>query len=186
MTDNTDNQKALRDRLRVLLKAASLRKRGLRSLRLSSHWEAAYDELLEDLSIALDGEPKDAPLSPEPQDGVSVEPGAQTRVLREIVSEAAAFYGIAHSQLMGPYRERHSAEARHVAIYFAKRYCSFLTLMQLGDYFGRDHSTIISAIAKVETKSLKDSDFAGRVKELRSRLIDTLGALEGCELATAS
>ncbi|MEJ2539854.1 MAG: helix-turn-helix domain-containing protein, partial [Gemmatimonadota bacterium] len=60
---------------------------------------------------------------------------------------------------------------RQVAMFFLKELLH-LPLVQIGDLFGgRDHSTVIYSIQKVEDSCNQDPNFKHRVEEIRSRLL---------------
>lgn len=71
--------------------------------------------------------------------------------LAAIASRVAARYGVRVQDLQGRRRTREIAWARHVAMYLGRRRIPRASLEQIGAFFGgRDHSTVIHAIRRVE------------------------------------
>jgi len=66
-----------------------------------------------------------------------------------IISQVCKFYSIEESILRGTLKTKGVSEARQVAIYLI-RHLTNLSLPDIGKEFGRDHSTIIHSIRKVE------------------------------------
>ncbi len=69
--------------------------------------------------------------------------------MEEILREISAATGIPGHVICGRDRTAHVAEARQLAYYVARR--KGLTLMQIGEFFGRDH-TSVSHGAREEAK----------------------------------
>ena len=70
-----------------------------------------------------------------------------------IISQVSRFYSIDESILRGTLKNKGTAEARQVAMYLIRQLTNLLP--EIGREFGRDHSTVIHSIRKVEM-SLKD------------------------------
>ena len=66
-----------------------------------------------------------------------------------IISQVCKFYSIDESVLRGTLKNKGTTEARQVAIYLIRKLTN-LSLPDIGKEFGRDHSTILYAIRKVE------------------------------------
>ena len=74
-------------------------------------------------------------------------------LIEKILSSVSRAYGVPADQMKSKKRTDTVANARHVAIYIIKQLTE-LTLKEIGAIFGRDYSTVISSIDKVE-KSIK-------------------------------
>ncbi|MBR5000874.1 MAG: chromosomal replication initiator protein DnaA [Firmicutes bacterium] len=81
-----------------------------------------------------------------------------------IISQVCKFYSIDESVLRGLLKNKGTTEARQVAIYLIRKLTN-LSLPDIGKEFGRDHSTILYAIRKVEV-ALK-SDNSGLQNNIR-------------------
>lgn len=87
----------------------------------------------------------------------------------DIIAAVATAFGVTAKEIKGTSRLKTVALARQVAIYLA-RVSAKGSLPAIGREFGRDHSTVLHAVRKVEELLAKDEDFAGVVRELRSKL----------------
>ena len=73
-----------------------------------------------------------------------------------IISQVSKFYSIDEAVLRGTLKNKGTAEARQVAIYLIRKLTN-LSLPDIGKEFGRDHSTILYAIRKVEMELKKNN-----------------------------
>ena len=87
----------------------------------------------------------------------------------DIQRATADFFGIKISDLMSTKRDREIARPRQVAMYLCKALTS-RSFPDIGRRFGRDHTTVLHAVSKVEELVKKDTDFAARVDLLRAKL----------------
>jgi chromosomal replication initiator protein len=71
-----------------------------------------------------------------------------------IISQVCKFYSIDEAVLRGTLKNKGTAEARQIAIYLIRKLTN-LSLPDIGKEFGRDHSTILYAIRKVEMELKK-------------------------------
>ena len=71
-----------------------------------------------------------------------------------IVSQVSKFYFIDEAVLRGSLKNKGTAEARQMAIYLIRKLTN-LSLPDIGKEFGRDHSTILHSIRKVEMELKK-------------------------------
>ena len=73
-----------------------------------------------------------------------------------IISQVCKFYSVDEATLRGTQRNKGTVEARQVAIYLIRKLTN-LSTPEIGDEFGKDHTTILHSITKVEN-SLKSGD----------------------------
>lgn len=73
-----------------------------------------------------------------------------------IIGQVCKFYSVDESVLRGTLKNKGTAEARQVAMYLIRKLTN-LSLPEIGKEFGRDHSTALYAIRKVEV-ALKNGD----------------------------
>ena len=71
-----------------------------------------------------------------------------------IISQVCKFYSIDEAVLRGTLKNKGTAEARQIAIYLIRKLTN-LSLPDIGKEFGKDHSTILYAIRKVEMELKK-------------------------------
>jgi chromosomal replication initiator protein len=90
--------------------------------------------------------------------------------VEEIQQQVAERFGISRAELIGTSRAATPLRARQVAI-FLTRELTELSLPQIGRlYGGRDHSTVINSLRRVEASIGEDAELADRVQELRTAI----------------
>ncbi len=82
--------------------------------------------------------------------------------------QVSEFYAMSPDALVGRTRTQEVARARQVAMYFAKIYTDF-SLKSIGNYFNRDHSTVIHAIQAVENLIESDKRFKSDIETLKKK-----------------
>jgi chromosomal replication initiator protein len=88
----------------------------------------------------------------------------------EIQQRVAEGFGISRAELVGSSRAATPLRARQVAIYLTREMTD-LSLPQIGRlYGGRDHSTVINSLRRVEAGIDDDDALAARVEELRGAI----------------
>jgi chromosomal replication initiator protein len=99
----------------------------------------------------------------------------QTTSVEEIQQRVAEGYGISRAELVGSSRAATPLRARQVAI-FLTRELTDLSLPQIGRlYGGRDHSTVLNSLRRVEAGLAADAELADRVQDLRSAIHSPAG-----------
>ncbi len=87
--------------------------------------------------------------------------------IQQLVSER---FGISRAELVGSSRAATPLRARQVAI-FLTRETTDLSLPQIGRlYGGRDHSTVLNSLRRLEANLADDGELADRVQELRGAI----------------
>ena len=97
--------------------------------------------------------------------------GNQTSITENrIINTVADYYNLTSQQLTGRIRTTQIAMARHIAMYLIRNLLD-MPFLKIGSLFGgKDHSTVMNAVSKVE-KSLKlDNAIATAVDQLKKRL----------------
>ena len=90
--------------------------------------------------------------------------------IEEIQRKVAEHYNIRLSDMIGPKRLRNIARPRQVAMYFAKQLTS-RSLPEIGRRFGgRDHTTIMHGVRKIEELMTTDSQLSDDLQLLRRQL----------------
>ena len=90
-----------------------------------------------------------------------------------IISQVCKFYSIDESVLRGTLKNKGTTEARQIAIYLIRKLTN-LSLPDIGKEFGRDHSTSLYGIRKVEV-ALKGNDTA-----LQNNIRDITANINSC------
>ncbi len=92
----------------------------------------------------------------------------------EIQRQVAREFGISREELVGAGRSATPLRARQVAIYLTREMTD-LSLPQIGRlYGGRDHSTVLAAVRRVEGKVSSDAQLFQRIEELRTAIHNAL------------
>jgi len=87
-----------------------------------------------------------------------------------IIKIVADYYHLAPYQLAGKQRTSQITYARQIAMYLI-RYELDLPFKKIGDLFGgKDHSTVISAISKIETELRTNTELSKAIKELKAKV----------------
>jgi chromosomal replication initiator protein len=90
--------------------------------------------------------------------------------IEDIQQRVAGAFGISRAELVGSSRAATPLRARQVAILLTRE-ATDLSLPQIGRlYGGRDHSTILNALRRVEATLSTDGELARQVGELRSTI----------------
>ena len=90
-----------------------------------------------------------------------------------IISQVCKFYSIDETILRGTLKNKGTAEARQVAIYLIRKLTN-LSTPDIGKEFGKDHSTILHSVKKVET-ALKSGD-----ENLQNHIRDITANINSC------
>ena len=117
---------------------------------------------------SLTAKPLSAELIAEliPQRAQQSEPSA----VEQIQQRVSAAFGISRAELVGGSRAATPLRARQVAILLTRE-ATDLSLPQIGRlYGGRDHSTVLNSLRRVETSLSDDGELARQVAELRSAI----------------
>ena len=90
--------------------------------------------------------------------------------IEEIIKTVARYYSLRPTDLKGTKRAKHIAQSRQIAMYLCRELTSE-SFPEIGGHFGgKDHSTVIHAVNKIETQ-VKDVPEIGRdVDKLRKTL----------------
>jgi chromosomal replication initiator protein len=95
---------------------------------------------------------------------------AQATSVEEIQQQVAERFGISRAELIGSSRAATPLRARQVAIYLTREMTD-LSLPQIGRlYGGRDHTTVMNSLRRVEASLDEDEALSTRVAELRTAI----------------
>lgn len=89
---------------------------------------------------------------------------------QKIINIVADYYNLTPSQLTGKIRTGQIALARHIAMYLIRQTLD-VPLKKIGDTFGgKDHTTVMNAIAKVDKELKTDENLKTAIEELKKRI----------------
>ena len=98
------------------------------------------------------------------------DPKEMTRIVDVIIEETAKFYMLSVEDVVGQRRTRNTTQARQIAMYLIRKMTN-LSLKDVGELFhGRDHTTVISSIRKVETSLEKTPEYTKIIRDLTSNI----------------
>jgi len=87
-----------------------------------------------------------------------------------IIKETARFFSLKEEDIRGQNRSKNTAMARQISMYLIRTLTN-LSLQDIGAiYDGRNHSTVISSIRKVEDLLHVDSEMAATVRDITSNI----------------
>ena len=90
--------------------------------------------------------------------------------VEEIQQHVASAFGISRAELVGSSRAAAPLRARQVAILLTRE-STDLSLPQIGRlYGGRDHSTVLNSLRRIEAGMVEDQALADRVDRLRTEI----------------
>jgi chromosomal replication initiator protein len=103
--------------------------------------------------------------------GGVLRPGPAVEITADLIrSRVAEEWGVSVDGLMSKRRTKDLTVPRQVAMFLIREALD-LSLVEIGNLFGgRDHSTVIHAVNKVEEDLTQDDTFRARVELLRDRL----------------
>ncbi len=90
---------------------------------------------------------------------------------QDIIQSVGNHYHLKQSAIKGGRRNKHLVRARHVAMYLLRQELNS-SLEEIGQWFGgRDHTSVIHAVKKIEQELLVDEDLAQDLSALKMSLI---------------
>lgn len=89
---------------------------------------------------------------------------------KKICDTVASYYDLKSEEILGQSRQRQVAFARQMAMACCRTLLSMST-PEIGKVFGRDHSTVISALRKIEGQKRKDVSLATVISKLEDKIV---------------
>ena len=89
-----------------------------------------------------------------------------------IIRETGKYFGLTAEQLKSENRSRPIADARQIAMYLMRKLTP-MSFADIGKEFGRNHTTTLSAVKKVEELMKTDAALAGRIRDIESNIVNT-------------
>lgn len=119
---------------------------------------------------SLSGQALDLPMAQQRMRGMVAE---QNKVLNaeQVQKIVANYYSVKVADLRGSRRHRAIAAPRQVAMYLCRKHCG-LSYNEIGQSFGgKDHSTVISAVRKIEKNIDSDPKLGQTIQTLENSLL---------------
>ena len=86
-----------------------------------------------------------------------------------IISSVSKYYGVEENALRGESRIKEIANARHIAIYLI-RHMTNLSLADIGKEFGKDHTTALYSVQKIDAQMKNDPALAQTIREITTNI----------------
>lgn len=87
-----------------------------------------------------------------------------------IIDETAKYYNLTTDDLKGKSHAKNYVLARHISMFIIRQLTN-LSLAEIGDIFGgKDHTTVLNAIRKIENQTKTDMDMANTVRDITSNI----------------
>ena len=92
--------------------------------------------------------------------------GARIITPEMVIESCAKFYNIRKEDIMGTRKTKEIAKPRQVAMYLLREILG-LSQLKIAKFFGKDHTTVMYAINKVEKEIIEDNNFHIEIDNLR-------------------
>jgi chromosomal replication initiator protein len=92
--------------------------------------------------------------------------------LERIIHQTAGFFGMSPEELCGPGRGRALVHARQTAMYLGRELTA-QTLVSIGRAFGRDHTTVMHAVQRVQSRIAEQRRHFDQIAELTARITES-------------
>ena len=91
-----------------------------------------------------------------------------------VISQVCKFYSVEESVLRGTLKKKNIAEARQMAMYLIRNLTN-LSLPDIGKEFGKDHTTVLYAIRRIEAAlKAKDEAITNNVRDITANINSSL------------
>ena len=94
-----------------------------------------------------------------------------------IIRETGKYYSLTPEQLKSENRSRNINTARQVAMYLMRTLTS-MSFQDIGAALGRNHSTAINSVGRIDDQIKTDSKLRGVVRDIESNITNTPGNIE--------
>ena len=95
--------------------------------------------------------------------------------IQNIIDAVTQFYGVKLADLQSKRRHRSITMPRQVCMYLARKHTRY-SLEEIGGYFGgRDHTTVMHAIATVQDRMDMEPEFRAQVEQIERTLLSKGG-----------
>ena len=88
-----------------------------------------------------------------------------------ITNIVCEYFGVSLLDVCGPKRNREFVYARDIAIYLCRNLIKDITQEKIGEFFNRDHSTIINSCKKIEDRLKNDKELNEQIKRINEQLL---------------
>jgi chromosomal replication initiator protein len=97
-------------------------------------------------------------------------PAKRAISFQDIIEGVSRYYSVSVQEMVGTSRVREILVPRHIAMFLAKKHLN-ISHVRLGELFGnRDHTTIMHAVEKIETKLQNDHQLLREIRAIEQEL----------------
>ncbi len=93
----------------------------------------------------------------------SIKNNKEIGLIDVMVNQYCEIYNVKKAELLSISRQKTIVDHRHILFVLLRK--QFLSLNEIGQYFERDHSTVLSGIHKIEDLMIFDKEFRNRVEK---------------------
>lgn len=86
-----------------------------------------------------------------------------------IIEETAKYFSITSEDIKGPSRTKIFVNSRQISMYLVRTLTNF-SLAEIGDFFNRDHSTVINSLRQIEKNIKNNPDFYKVLRDITSNI----------------
>ena len=87
-----------------------------------------------------------------------------------ITKEVCEYFGVNILDVCGPKRKREFVYARDISIFLCRNLIKDITQEKIGEFFSRDHSTIINSCKKIEER-MNEKEISENIKNIKEKLL---------------
>jgi chromosomal replication initiator protein len=91
---------------------------------------------------------------------------------QQVIERVSKYFLIEATAMLGKSRDKTTARARQLAMYLIRELTD-LTLDDIGKLFGRDHSTVIHALKKIEDEKDVNSEISDAIRDVQANIRET-------------
>ncbi len=95
---------------------------------------------------------------------------ARNTTFQDVMESVSRYYSVSTADMVGQSRVREILIPRHIAMFLCKKYLR-LSYVRIGELFsGRDHTTVMNAMSKMESRQLNDPQLLREIRALEGEL----------------
>ncbi len=95
---------------------------------------------------------------------------ARNTTFQDVMESVSRYYSVSTADMLGQSRVREILIPRQIAMFLCKKYLR-LSYVRIGELFsGRDHTTVMNAMAKMESRQLNDPQLLREIRALEGEL----------------
>lgn len=88
-----------------------------------------------------------------------------------ITNNVCEYFGVNILDVCGPKRNREFVYARDIAIYLCRDMIKDITQEKIGEFFNRDHSTVINSCQKIENRLKTEKELNESIKSIKEKML---------------